>query len=362
MSIKNHKLLLQTAKSGARVVKGVGEIVIVECGLSKMNGNGDVLFMEETILEDAGKFVNAKIFADHAGWGGPSVRDEIGFISEAWANKDKKRIEGKVVFTDEGFKQKFANYAEHEKLELLEFSIRASAEGEQKKDPSGNGYEAFIRIARINQVFSVDHVHAGASGGKMLVFQSAGVSQQIESKEKFAMNEQQLREALDASEKKNLALTQKVSEVEAKVTALEGEKVALQQSLDSVTATGNAVLVKQALDQSTLPQASKDKIAGALDMAKVTQQDVAQAIATETAYLTAVGWKPETVPAAQTTAQSGVTGMGVPSLIQQQATQQPAPAATPEANPLFTSKKAQLMQRGMSEAAAIAQAKKFCGI
>ena len=349
-----HRLLIQASKGSKKTVQGVGEIVIVECGLSKMNGNGDTFFMEESILDDAAKFVNAKIYADHTQWGSPSVKDEIGFVQSAKRDDANKRIVGQVLITDPVFKEKFDNYPE-DATELLQFSIRAMAEGEQKKDPSGNGYEPFTRIARINQVFSVDHVNEGASGGRLLVYQSAGIDQSNTNKE-FAMNEKELRDKIAEQDKALLQASADLTAEKAKVVALETERTTLQQNLATQRIEANKVMVAQTLAASPLPQVAKDKIAGGTNMETVTAETLTQTIAAEVAYLTTTGWKPAD-PATVVQTASPVVGMGAGTPVQvAQGT-----ITDPEKDPLFISRKSSYLSQGMDEKTAIMQAKKFCG-
>lgn len=349
-----HRLLIQASKGSKKTVQGVGEIVIVECGLSHRNGNGDIFYFEESILDDAAKFVGAKIFADHASWGSPSVKDEIGFVQSAKRDDANKRIVGQVVITDPVFKEKFDNYPE-DSTELLKFSIRAMSDGEQKKDPSGVGYEPFIRVSRINQVFSVDHVFEGASGGRLLVYQSAGVEQSNTNKE-FAMNEKELRDKIAEQDKELAQSRADLLAEKAKVTALETEQATLTQNLATQRIEANKVMVAQTLAASPLPQVAKDKIAGGMNMETVTAETLTQTIAAEIAYLTTTGWKPvDPATVAQTT--SPVVGMGASAPVQ---VAQGA-ITDPEKDPLFISKKSSYLSQGLDEKTAILKAKKFCG-
>ena len=150
-------ITIESAEKAGKLVKGVGTIVVLECGLSKRSRTG-LFYMEESLLDDAEMFNGVKMYANH-GWGSErDVNEEIGFVKKAWADRERKQIRASVVITDPTFKEKFAAYEEHDAEELLQFSIRAEAVAEQKKNPNGDGYEEFMRVSRLSRVISVDHV------------------------------------------------------------------------------------------------------------------------------------------------------------------------------------------------------------
>ena len=92
------------------LVKGEGEIVILETGISK-DGVWDT---QDSVIQDYAKFNKTRIFLDHnPGFLHPldrSAGELVGLITKAYPSEDGKQIRAKIKITDSNLKAKFQAY------------------------------------------------------------------------------------------------------------------------------------------------------------------------------------------------------------------------------------------------------------
>lgn len=288
--------------------KGIGKIVILECGLNK---NEDVFF-HASCLETAEVFQGVKIWANHPGMFDDSrdVKDEIGVVTEVKANRPAERIEGTIVVTNQAFREKFANMAEAGLTDRIAFSIYARAKS-RPADPNPKGEQASYRIVESfvpDICNSVDHVWEGSAGGKML---KCAADLNKEKQENEAM---ELKDALKKIDELQAQLSEKTESEAAKATQakldeITAENVRLADENKKFAEAQSKARIAEAINKSELPDPSKARLRESVALT-ATDAEIAAAIESEAKYLKSIGVEPKKATPGTEQVKQGVTGLG----------------------------------------------------
>ena len=288
--------------------KGIGTIVIYECGLNK---NGDVFFAEST-LDSAEVFEGVKMWLNHPGMFEESrdVRNGLGLVTKVKANRAEKRAEGQIFIAKQEFRDEFANMAEAGFADRISFSIYARAKS-RPADPDSKGEQANYRIVESfvpDICNSVDHVWEGSAGGKML---KCAADLNKEKQENEAM---ELKDALKKIDELQAQLSEKTESEAAKATQakldeITAENVRLADENKKFAEAQSKARIAEAINKSELPDPSKARLRESVALT-ATDAEIAAAIESEAKYLKSIGVEPKKATPGTEQVKQGVTGLG----------------------------------------------------